>query len=111
MVAKAVFKPLRSLAAGGISGTYAEVGTAFDKPCRGIRMVNLTQGDMIFSDDEDEAAGKWVVPAGSYVLWDVQSNMNAQFDDKYVLPVGTQIYVKQLTAPTDGAVYVEVLSE
>lgn len=106
---RAFFESLRTLAFGGISGTYAAVGTPTTHPVRAFCITNNTQGDMIFSLDENNADGNLFVAKGSYKLYDVQANQNAQFDDKYVFPVGTQFYVKQLTSPTSGAVYVEAL--
>ncbi len=107
MVARAYFDSIRTLAFGGISGTYAAVGTPLDQNSRGICFTNNTQGDVMFTDDVTK--DKIFVAAGSFKLWDIQANMNAQFDDKYVLPIGTQFYVKQLTAPTSGAVYIETI--
>ena len=107
MVARADFDELRSLAFGGISGTYAVVGSATTKPVRCICFINDTQGSVIFTNDN--TVDKIFVKAGSFKLWDIQSNVNPQFDDKYVLPIGTQWYVKQLTAPVSGAVYIEGL--
>jgi len=109
MVSRAFFEPLRSLAFGGISGSYAAVGDPTDHVVKVFCITNNTQGDMIFSIDNTVSAGQMYVAAGSYKLYDVQANMNAQFDDQFVFPVGTQFYVKQDTAPTDGAVYVEVI--
>lgn len=106
---RAFFEPLRSLASGSISGTYAAIGSPTDHMIRAFCITNDTQGDMIFSTDSTVAAGQMFVAAGSYKLYDVQSNMNSQFDDKYVLPIGTQFYVKQVTAPVSGDVYVECL--
>ncbi len=108
-VAKAQFEPLRSLASGSISGTYAAIGTALSHQVRAFCITNNTQGDMIFSLDSTVAAGQMFVAKGSYKLYDVQANMNTQFDDKYVIPVGTIFYVKQSTAPVSGDVYVECL--
>jgi hypothetical protein len=109
MVSRAFFEPLRTLAFGGISGSYAAVGTPLEHQVRVFCITNDTQGDMIFSLDNTEAAGQMFIARGSYKLYDVQANMNAQFDDKYVLAVGEQFYVKQETAPVDGAVYIEVM--
>lgn len=108
MTARAYADPLRSLASGGISAAYAAVGTPATRPIRAFSISNNTEGDMIFSDDDTVPEGKWFVAAGSFNKWDIQSNMNAQFDDKYVLPIGTQFYVKQLEAPGSGAVYIEI---
>lgn len=108
-LAKASFEPLRTLASAGISAAYAAVGTATTHKVRAFCITNNTQGDMIFSLDNTVAAGQMFVAKGSYKLYDVQSNMNAQFDDEYVLPKGTIFYVKQSTAPTSGDVYVECM--
>lgn len=109
MVARAFFEPLRSLASGGISGTYAAVGSPTTHMIRAFCISNNTEGDMIFSTDNTLVAGELFVAAGSFKLFDVQSNINPQFDDKYVLEIGTQFYVKQSEAPVSGSVYIETL--
>ncbi len=76
---------------------------------RAFCITNNTQGDLIFSLDSSDAAGHMFVARGSYKLYDVQANMNTQFDDKYVLAIGEQFYVKQVTAPTSGEVYIECM--
>jgi len=106
---RAYFDALRTLAAGGISAAYAAVGTPSAFPIRGFCITNDTQGDLIFSDDPNVAAGKWFIAQGSYKLWDVQANQNAKKDDAFEMTVGTQFYVKQVTAPTSGDVYIEIL--
>lgn len=108
-VSRAFFEPLRTLAFGGISGSYAAVGGPLEHQVRAFCITNDTQGDMIFSLDNTLTEGNMFVAAGSYKLYDVQANMNTQFDDKYVLAVGEQFYVKQVTAPVSGDVYVECL--
>lgn len=109
MVAIAKIDPLRSLAFGGISGTYATLGSAFEHLARIIVISNNTEGDMIVSDDNTVVEGKYFVAAGSFILIDIQANQNDNFDDKYVLPIGTQFYVKQLTAPVSGSVYLAMM--
>jgi len=108
-VSRAHFESLRTLAAAGISGSYAAVGDPLENQVRAFCITNNTQGDLIFSLDNTDAAGNMFVAAGSYKLYDVQANMNSQFDDKYVLAVGDQFYVKQDTAPVDGDVWIECL--
>lgn len=110
MTSRAYFEPLRSLNFSGISASYATVGSITDNPIRAFCITNNTQGDMLFSIDNTVSEGQMFVAAGSYKLYDVQSNINPQFDDKYVFPKGTQFYVKQSTAPVSGDVYVEVLT-
>jgi len=107
MVARAFFDDIRTLGFAGISGAYATVGSALTVQARMICFSNNTQGDMYFTDDN--TADRIFVAAGSFKLWDVQANMNTKKDDRFVLPEGTQFYVKQITAPTSGSVYIEVI--
>ena len=106
MVAIAKLDELRSLAFGGISGSYAAVGSPSEHLIRIFCITNNTEGDMIFTTDSSR--DELFVPAGCFKLIDVQSNINPQFDDRYVLPIGTQFYVKQSTAPVSGSVYIEM---
>jgi hypothetical protein len=97
---------IRTLAFGGISGTYATVGTVFSFPVKLICFTNNTNGDVFFSDDGTN--NKLFVAAGSFKLFDFTSNRNA-LQPVWAIPKGTQYYVKQSTAPTSGAVYIECL--
>lgn len=105
MQSVATFTTILSLPFSGISGTYAPVGGPSTKRVKGICFTNDTEGSVVFSLDgvNDHVFTK----AGSFKLWDLQANMNTQKDDSFVLPVGTQWYVKQLAAPVSGAVYIE----
>lgn len=107
MAARAKFGTLRSLAAGSISGSYASVGTALDEAAIAVCFTNNTQGDMLFTTDTGE--DQVFVASGSFKLWDIQSNMNSNNDDRLLIPAGTQFSVKQLEAPVDGSVYIEVI--
>lgn len=109
MVARGFFDEMRVLAFGGISGAYAVVGSALTKEIRAFSISNNTKGDMIFTNNTSFVKGTWFVKAGGFELWDVQSNINPLKDDSFVLPVGTQFSVKQVTAPIDGAVYISIL--
>lgn len=108
-VSRAFFDPLRSLSFAGISALYAAVGSAFTHPVRAFGISNNTDGDLILSFDNTLVAGNIFVGKGSYKVWDIQSNMNSQFDDKFTLPIGAQFYVKQVTAPTTGNLYIECI--
>ena len=107
MATAATFATIRSLAFADISGSYAAVGSATTKRGRGVCFTNDTEGSVMFTNDI--TCDKIFVKSGSFKLWDIQSNMNAQFDDKFVMPIGTQFYVKQLEAPVSGSVYIEIL--
>lgn len=106
---RAYFDTLRSLAFGSISGTYAAVGVATTIQPRIICITNDTDAGMIFSDDNTVAAGKLYLPRGTFKLFDITANFRAGSDDNFILPEGMIIYVKQASAPSAGAVYVEYL--
>lgn len=106
---KVYFDSLRTLAFGGISGSYAAVGTPLTVNARMICFTNKTAGDMIFSTNNTDVAGQILVPAGSFKLYDLTANLVPGKDDSFVLAIGTQFYVKQATAPVSGAVYIELV--
>ena len=96
-MARAYLEPLRSLAFGSISGSYAAIGTPTEHPVRLVCITNATQGDMLFS--LDGVTDHLFVNAGSFKLFDIQSNMTPEKESAFVLDQGTQFYVKQIAAP------------
>lgn len=102
----ALFDEVRSLAFGGISGSYAEVGTPFTHVIRIIKFVNNTDGDIILS--LDGVTDHDVLPAGSLCVYDLTTN-RADNNLSWAFPKGTQVYIKQSSAPTSGSFYVVVL--
>jgi hypothetical protein len=106
---KVYFDTLRSLGFASISAAYAAVGSALTVNPRIMCITNKTQGDMIFSIDSSNASGHLFVPAGTFKLFDLTANLVPGKDDNFVIAEGTQFYVKQVTAPTSGAVYIEYL--
>jgi hypothetical protein len=101
-----VIDTLRSLAFGGISGTYASVGTALTFPPRIICLTNNTDGDMFFSTNA--STNMLFLAAGSFKLFDLNTN-RLGLQPTWAFRVGTQFSVKQSTAPSKGAVYIEIL--
>ena len=101
------FEPLRSLAFGGISGSYASVGTPTTHPVRMVKIINNTEGDMFVTTDTSR--DEMFLPASCHTIYDFQSNINPRTDDSFVLEVGTQFSVKQSTAPVSGSVYIECI--
>jgi hypothetical protein len=93
-------EPLRTLAFGGISGTYAGIGTALVNPCRLLYIVNTTDVLLTFSDDG--VNNKFVVPSMSHLIIDIGSNKTL-LGGSLNIAQGTTIYVKG--APTLGDVY------
>jgi hypothetical protein len=98
--------PIRNLAFGSISGTFAAVGTPLTQPVRLITFVNATDGDMFFSDDG--ISDKLFLPAGSFKLFDITTN-RLTIDTIWAFAVNTQFYVRQSTVPSKGSVYIECL--
>lgn len=95
---------LRSLSFGGVSGTYAAVGTGFSHPIILLQIVNDLNADILISffNEEDHVFLK----AGSFILIDAAANKadpgGTRFFDK-----GTIIQVKQASgAASSGSVYV-----
>lgn len=98
---------LRSLAYTGVSGSYAVVGTPAVYPTRIICFTNTTDADMIFS--KDGATNQLIVAAGGFKLFDITANHRPVNQDDFCFSTGTQWYVKQNSAPTKGAVYIEMI--
>ena len=105
--ARAFFEPIKTLAFGGISAVYASVGSPTTHPIRAFKISNNTQGSMLFTTNT--AQDEMFLPAGSFTLYDLQSNINPQKDDSFVISAATQFSVKQITAPVSGSVYVECI--
>lgn len=103
---RAAIDTIRSLASTGISGTYAKVGSVILFPYRLICFTNNTDGDMFFSDDG--VNNKLFVASNSFKLFDIASNESYNANS-WTLPAQVQWYVKQSTAPSKNAVYIEIV--
>ena len=106
MASRAFFEAIRTLGFASISGSYASVGAVTAREIRIFKISNNTAGDMFFTTDSTE--DQMFVAAGTFTLYDVQANIGPK-DDKFVLAVGTQFSVKQITAPVSGDVYIELI--
>jgi hypothetical protein len=93
-------EPLRSLAFGSISGTYAGIGTAFVNPSRIMHITNTT--DVLLTFSMDGVNDHFVVPTNGFILLDITSNKASQVG-VMAIASGTRIYVKG--SPTLGSVY------
>lgn len=102
-----VIDPVRSLAFGSISGTFAQVGSVTTRPIRLVCFTNNTDGDMFFSIDG--VNNQLFVPAGSFKLFDLTTNKDQGFSSLMAFLTGTQFWVKQSSMPTRGTVYIECL--
>lgn len=95
----------RTLAFGGISGAYAKVGGPLLHEAIQVILQNQTDAAISFSWDGINAAIT-LAPTTSFIL-DVQSNRGVA--QSMVVPYNTQFWVKQVAAPSLGAVYISIL--
>lgn len=107
-MAQARFETLRSVAFGGISGAYATLGTVLAHTARMFKITNNTNGDLFISTNGTD--NMLFIPANGFVLYDCATNAaNVSETDNLLIPKNTQFYVKQSTAPSSGAVYLEIV--
>lgn len=101
------YEPLRSLAFGGISGSYAGVGTAFVFPVRILKITNQTNADLLISFDG--VTDRDIIPAGTIEVLDYGSN-KADTGGQLDQSMGDRVYVKQASgAASSGSVYVTAI--
>jgi len=98
--------PIRELDFGDISGTYASVGTPMTDH---VRIISLNNGcDQELYVSFDGTNNHFRLPANSFVLLDLSSNKIRE--DGLFLSVGTQIYVKEVSASVaSGSFWVTVI--
>jgi hypothetical protein len=103
---RARFDGLRSIPFGSISGTYALIDSPLNFPCRIIKLVNTTDGEVLISvngiDDHD------VIPAGGFVLYDATAN-RSDMGGVFLFAEGDRFYVKSDAALTSGTVYLTTI--
>ena len=99
-------EPVRSIAHGSIlgGGVYVGIGTEIDNPARMILLQNFTDANLMFSingiDDHFPLLQK------SYIVLDITSNQSSGVG--FYLSQGQRLYVTQITAPTEGDVYLSI---
>ena len=100
------FDSVRELGFGGISGTYTSVGTPTTDHVRILSMNNSTDQEVYVSFDGVTDHLRFA--ANSFKLLDLSTNKIR--DDGLFLAVGTQIYVKEVSASvTSGSFWIEVM--
>ena len=104
---KAEIDALRTVAFGSITGSYTAVGAPQAYQARIICFTNTTNEDVLFSNDG--STNKLIVPAGSFKLFDITTNHRPVNQDDFSFPNGTQWYVKYASAPSSGAIYIEIV--
>lgn len=83
---------------------YVPIGASNEKVGRMLLIQNKTDGDMWFSDNGID--DKFPLSAGDKIVLDCMAN---QFDGRGLwFPIGSHLFVKRLTVPTLGGVYLTV---
>lgn len=103
---RAGFEPLRSVAFGSLTGTYAPLGSIFSGHVRIATFNNSTNQDVLFS--LDGTTDHIRIVAGTSRVFEFATNRISE--DGFFLPEGTQIYVKYATSPSSGAAWVETVN-
>ena len=91
----------RSLAFGSIGLTYVPIGVPLDHAMRLLHFINNTDGDLAISFDG--TTDNLFIPANAFILYDLTNNQDLNESFRY--EKGTQLYVKYLTIPTTGDLY------
>ena len=100
------FDPVREIDFGSISGTYTAVGTPLPDHVRIISFNNSMDQELYVSFDGVNDHLRLAL--NSFQLFDLSTNRIR--DDGLFLAVGTQIYVKEVSASvTSGSFWVEVI--
>lgn len=104
---RAVFDAVREVAFGGISGTYAVIGSPLTDHARIVIFTNSTNVEVYITDDITK--NEFRMASNSFKLIDFSTNKIR--DDGLFVAIGTQFYVKQVSgAPASGGVWIEVIS-
>lgn len=99
-------EPVRSIAFGSISGTYAGVGTVYSDPVRIYFIQNLTDVTLMFS--WDGVNDHFPLVSEAFLLLDVTSN-RTDIGQALSIAQGDRTYVKSLSGnPTIGSVYLSI---
>lgn len=93
---------VRTLAFGAIGAAYMGIGTAISNPSRMMVLQNLTDTLLMFSFDgvNDHIP----LPGNGQIVLDITANRTVQ-GGSFFIAEGTRFYVRQIVAPTAGAVY------
>jgi hypothetical protein len=102
----------REIAAGAISGSWAKIGSPFERESVLLFGANDTSGAMYigWSDDPSDpdtepTKNGPVILAGSSMVLDIGAQVNNK-QSEYTIPKNTQLWCKQISAPVAGSVYI-----
>ncbi len=103
-----VYQTIRTVAFGGITGVFADLGASFSAPARLFKIVNSTNQTAEITTDATNVQD--TLPANSFALYDLTTNRVN--DEGAFMRTGTQFQVRRPAAeanPTSGSVSLVVL--
>lgn len=102
------FDTLRSLAFGSITGSYQPLGGAILNQWRSFKLTNTCNQNMLISFDGG-INDNIILPANSFVLYDIATNANQDAAQALTLSIGTQFSIKaeSILPSVGGSVYLE----
>lgn len=100
-------EPVRTLANGDVSSSYAAIGTPFANPIHYFMIQNLMDQPVMIS--WDGINDHFPLEVNGYIIMDVSSNRTST-GGSFMIAQGTTFYAKNLTvsSPTTGSIYLSV---
>lgn len=95
------FDSYRTKDFSAITGSYTAVGSPFAHPMRVLHFINKTDADLSISFDGIN--DNTVIAANGFALYDLTSDQDRTESFRY--EQGTQVFVKQITVPSTGTLY------
>lgn len=103
---KVQFNPIGTVAFGSITGTYAAFGPPMPGHARIIRISNDSNEDVLIS--ADGVTDNLRIASNSFLLLDFSANKIQ--DDGLFVAMGVQFYIKYVSAPSSGSIWIEVIT-
>lgn len=94
--------PVQTVAFGSVTSSFVATGAAMPAPIRILKISNATNADIYVSYDGSTIHD--AIPASSGMVLDFTANKT--MPDGNFLALGTKVYIKYVTAPSSGNVYV-----
>lgn len=103
---KAKFETVRVEIAANVGAGYSVLGAPLANAARLVYILNTIDSGLMFSTDGFN--DHFAVPENGYIVFDLTTN-KLEGEDGWFFGASTQFWIRQLGAPTTGAVYLSVL--
>jgi hypothetical protein len=100
---------LKEFTASTLTGSYQAFGSVLANPATKMNFINTSDVDAYISKDNSTNMAR--IPSYGTLTLDESTLYFRGIDQEYYLPKGTQLYVKQVTAPgTTGTIICHVVT-